>query len=643
MAGKGKSLYQLFYNVVNYYIEEYMCGIVGYVGQKDAVDILMKGLKRLEYRGYDSAGIAVFNGDGHILYRKKKGKVKKLAHLLEKKPLSGNIGISHTRWSTHGAPNDTNAHPHLDCKKEIAVVHNGIIENFQELKDSLIREGHTFVSETDTEVIAHLVEKFYEGDLETAVRKAVKNLHGSYAVCVMHKKEPYRIVGARLDSPLVIGMGEKENFLASDIPAVLEYTRNIAYVQNGEIVSIDLDNVSVKNLEGAKVEKTSEKIDWDISQAEKGGFPHFMLKEIFEQPEVIKKIINTRISGENIHFDELKINDEGLLKARNIAMVACGTAYHAALTGKYMIEELARVPVWADTSSEFRYRDPIVNKDTLMIVISQSGETADTLAALREAKKRNSKVLAICNVLGSSIARESDGVIFTHAGPEIAVASTKAYVAQLATLYLLTIYIARLKGALGEERIKELLNEFKRLPALLEKTLSRYKQEGNEIAHYAKDFKAYYKKSHTKSFFLYLARNINYPNALEGALKLKEISYISAEGYPAGEMKHGPIALIDENPWVVCIATKSRTYDKICSNIQEVKARGGIVVAIITNSDESVKSLGLNYVIDVPEIHELFSPILIAIPLQLLAYYVAREFGYDIDQPRNLAKSVTVE
>jgi len=415
------------------------------------------------------------------------------------------------------------------------------------------------------------------------------------------------------------------------------------YVQNGEVVSIDLKGVNIKNLDGLKIEKPIEKIEWDISQAEKGGFPHFMLKEIFEQPTIITKIINTRISGKKIHFDELKISDEDLLKARNIVIVACGTAYHAGLTGKYMLEELARISVWSDTSSEFRYRDPVINKDTLAIVISQSGETADTLAALREAKKRGAKVLAICNVLGSSIARESDSVIFTHAGPEIAVASTKAYTAQLATLYLLTLYMARLKNALSEKKINGLLDEFKRLPALLEETLSRYKIEGNEIAHYAKDFKAYYKRSHTKSFFLYLARNINYPNALEGALKLKEISYISAEGYPAGEMKHGPIALIDENPWVVCIATKSRTYDKMRSNIQEVKTRSGIIVAIITTGDESIKSLDLNYVIDVPEINELFSPILIAVPLQLLAYYVAREFGYDIDQPRNLAKSVTVE
>ncbi|NQT06870.1 MAG: glutamine--fructose-6-phosphate transaminase (isomerizing) [Candidatus Omnitrophica bacterium] len=620
-----------------------MCGIVGYVGRRDAVAILIKGLKRLEYRGYDSAGIAVFTGDSGFACKKKKGKVNELSRILEQEPLTGNIGIAHTRWSTHGVPSDTNAHPHLDCSQEIAVVHNGIIENFQELKDTLIIEGHTFLSETDTEVIAHLIEKFYAGDLEDAVRKAVKELHGSYAICVTHKKEPYRIVGARLDSPLVIGVGENENFLASDIPAILEYTRDIIYVQNNEIVSIDLDSVSVKSLDGMKIEKTPEKINWDITQAEKGGFPHFMLKEIFEQPDVLRKIINTRLSGENIHFDELNLTEDDLVKTRNIAIVACGTAYHAGLTGKYMLEECTRTPVWADTSSEFRYRDPIVGDDTLMIVISQSGETADTLAALREAKKRGAKVLALCNVLGSSITRESDGVIFTHAGPEIAVASTKAYTAQLATLYLFTLYLARLKGALSEARIKELLSEFKRIPYLLEEILTRYKVDGNEIAHYAKDFKAYYEKGHTKSFFLYLARNINYPNALEGALKLKEISYISAEGYPAGEMKHGPIALIDENPWVVCIATKSRTYDKMRSNIQEVKARNGIVVAIVTSGDENIRSLGLNYVIDVPAVDEFFSPLLIALPLQLLAYYVALEFGYDIDQPRNLAKSVTVE
>ncbi len=620
-----------------------MCGIVGYVGKRDAVGILMNGLKRLEYRGYDSAGIAVFDKGGKITFRKKKGKVNDLAKVLHKEPLSGKIGISHTRWSTHGVPSDRNAHPHLDCKGEIAVVHNGIIENFRELKNSLIKEGHKFISETDTEVIVHLVERFYKGNLEEAVRRAVKELHGSYAICVMHKREPNRIVGARMDSPLIVGMGKHENFLASDIPAILEYTRHAAHVENGEIVNIDSDHVSVKSLEGRTIKKRPQRIEWDIAQAEKKGFPHFMLKEIFEQPEVIKKIIKTRLSGENIHFDELKMSDETLLKTRNIAIVACGTAYHAGLTGKYIFEELVRVPAWVDTSSEFRYRDPIVNKDTLMIVISQSGETADTLAALREAKKRKAKVLAICNVLGSSIAREADGVIFTHAGPEIAVASTKAYTAQLATLYLLTLYMARRKHALSEARIKKLLDEFKRLPSLLDETLSRYKKDKNEIAHYAKDFKRYYKKSHTKSFFLYLARNINYPNALEGALKLKEISYISAEGYPAGEMKHGPIALIDENPWVVCIATKSKTYDKMCSNIEEVKARGGMVVAIITAGDEAIKDHGLNYIIEVPDTDELFSPILIAIPLQLLAYYVAREFGYDIDQPRNLAKSVTVE
>ncbi len=620
-----------------------MCGIVGYVGHRDVVNILINGLKRLEYRGYDSAGIAVFNEGAELICRKKRGKVRELEHSLSEEPLSGKVGIAHTRWSTHGAPTEINAHPHFDCKKELAVVHNGIIENYQELKDSLIMEGHNFVSETDTEVIAHLIEKFYENDLEEAVRRALKELHGSYAICVVHKNEPHKVVGARLDSPLVIGVGKNENFLASDIPPILEYTRDIIYVENGEIVTLEADNVTIKNLDGARVEKLPEKIGWDIGQAEKKGFPHYMLKEIFEQPEVIKRIINTRISGEKIHFDELKISDEDLLKPRNIAIVACGTAYHAGLTGKYMLEECTRTPVWTDTSSEFRYRDPIVNEDTLMIVISQSGETADTLAALREARKRGAKILAICNVLGSSIARESDGVIFTHAGPEIAVASTKAYTAQLATLYLFTIYMARLKSALGEDKIKELLDEFKTIPSLLETILLRYKAEGNEISHYAKDFKAYYEKRHTKSFFLYLARNINYPNALEGALKLKEISYISAEGYPAGEMKHGPIALIDENPWVVCIVTKSRTYDKMRSNIQEIKARGGIVIGIITSGDEHIKSLNLNYIIEVPQVHEFFSPILVAVPLQLLAYYVAREFGYDIDQPRNLAKSVTVE
>jgi glucosamine--fructose-6-phosphate aminotransferase (isomerizing) len=552
--------------------------------------------------------------------------------------------VSHnSRWATHGIPSDTNAHPHLDCRGRLAVVHNGIIENYLELKEELRKEGHKFTSETDTETIAHLVEKLYRGDIAEAVRKAVKRLQGSYAIAVIHKDEPDKIVGVRSDSPLIIGVGKGENFFASDVPAVLDHTKNIIYLDNHEIAVLTKNSVTVKDADGRRLNKKISKINWDISQAEKGGYKHFMLKEIFEQSSILGNILDERCKDGRIRFEELKIKDAHLKKIKRIAIVACGTAYHAGLTGKYMLERLAKIPCWVDVSSEFRYRDPLVGGDTLMIVISQSGETADTLAALREAKKHGAKTLAICNVLGSSIARESGGVIYTHAGPEIAVASTKAYTAQLAIFYLLTLYLAKLRGAMAPGAYTAYLKEFRRVPALMEELLAEYKPEYNILAAYAQGFRKYYHEKHNKTFFLYLARNINYPNALEGALKLKEISYISAEGYPAGEMKHGPIALIDENPWVVCIAVRSDTYEKMVSNIQEIKARNGIVIAIATEGDKEILHHNINYLIEVPKIDELFSPLLVAVPLQLLAYYVAREFGYDIDQPRNLAKSVTVE
>jgi glucosamine--fructose-6-phosphate aminotransferase (isomerizing) len=540
-------------------------------------------------------------------------------------------------------PNEVNAHPHLDCKSKIAVVHNGIIENYQELKKGLIRDGHRFLSDTDTEVIPHLIEKFYRGDLEEALRKAVALLKGTYALAVIHRDDPERMVGVRCDSPLIVGLGKSENFLASDVPAILDYTKQVVYLNNHEIVSLTKDAFTVKDLSGRALSKTASRINWDVSQAEKAGYEHFMLKEIFEQGDILERVLDERIVKGRIRFEELKVKDAQLKNVTRIAIVACGTAYHAGVTGKYMIEELARVPVWVDTSSEFRYREPIVDEKTLVIVISQSGETADTLAALRESMKRGATVLAICNVVGSSIARESDGVIYTHAGPEIAVASTKAYTAQLAVLYLLTLYMAKLRRTIDEKRYTYLLRELKGMPTVVSGLLREYESEYNSIAAYAMDFKKYYKEKHNKSCFLYLARNINYPNALEGALKLKEISYISAEGYPAGEMKHGPIALIDENPWVVCIAVKSKTYDKMLSNIQEIKSRGGIVIAIATEGDREILQHKINYLIEVPEVEELFSPLVVVIPLQLLAYYVAREFGEDIDQPRNLAKSVTVE
>ena len=619
-----------------------MCGIAGYIGDREAQDILLKSLSRLEYRGYDSAGLATIKGRS-IQLVKKQGKLKILSADLKSDPIEGAIGIGHTRWATHGVPSDINAHPHLDCKGKLALVHNGIIENYLELKEKLQKEGHKFTSQTDTEVIAHLIEKFYSGDIVEAVRRAIKKLRGSYAMAVIHKDEPAKLVGARCDSPLIVGVGQGENFLASDVPAVLDHTKDVIYLNNREIAVLTKDHVLVKDFEGRKINRKVSKINWDISQAEKAGYRHFMLKEIFEQSGVLNNILNERYKKGSISFEELKISDDEFKKFKRIAIVACGTAYHAGLTGKYILEDLVKIPCWVDVSSEFRYRNPLVDKETLMIVISQSGETADTLAALREAKRHGAKVLAICNVLGSSIARESYGVIYTHAGPEIAVASTKAYTAQLAVLYLLTLYLARLKKTVAASKLNALFKELKRVPALMEELLAEYKPDYNILAAYAQGFRKYYHEKHNKTFFLYLARNINYPNALEGALKLKEISYISAEGYPAGEMKHGPIALIDENPWVVCIAVKSRTYDKMVSNIQEIKARNGIVIAIATEGDKEILHHNINYLIEIPKVDELFSPPLVAVPLQLLAYYVAREFGYDIDQPRNLAKSVTVE
>ena len=618
-----------------------MCGIVGYIGNRKAEDVLLKGLSRLEYRGYDSAGVAILR-EGRIGLLKRRGKLRVLIQELNENPIAGSVGIGHTRWATHGSPSDTNAHPHTDCTGKIALVHNGIIENYHEIKKALTKEGHKFISETDTEIIPHLIEKFYRGDLEKAVMKAVKMLKGSYALAVIHENEPGKVVGARCDSPLVVGVGKGENLLASDVPAVLDWTDEVIYLENHEVISITKNSVIVKDFSGRIIHKKSSKIKWSIGQAEKAGFKHFMLKEIFEQDAILKNILDERLK-DGVVFDELKIRADQFKKFSRIAIVACGTAYHAGLAGKYMLEEYAGLPAWVDTSSEFRYRNPLVDKETLVIIVSQSGETADSLAALREAKKKKATVLGICNVLGSSIAREADGVIYTHAGPEIAVASTKAYTAQLAIFYLLTLYLARLKKTVKPVVLKSLIKEFKKVPALMGELLDEYKSDYNIVAAYAREFKKYYLAKHNKSYFLYLARNINYPNALEGALKLKEISYISAEGYPAGEMKHGPIALIDENPWVVCIAPQSKTYDKMLSNIQEIKARGGIIIAIATEGDKEILHHNINYLIEIPKVEELFSPLLVIIPLQLLAYNVAREFGYDIDQPRNLAKSVTVE
>lgn len=618
-----------------------MCGIIGYVGARNAGKVLLKGLSRLEYRGYDSAGVAILNKDT-LAVRKKQGKLSVLAEDLGRLPLAGTIGIGHTRWATHGVPNDINAHPHVDRKKRVAIVHNGIIENYTQLRQDLKKKGIKFLSDTDSEIIVHLISENYRGDLYLAVKEAIKKLRGSFAIAVLHQDEPGRLIGARKDSPLVVGLGKGENFIASDIPALLDYTKDIIYLENEEIVDLFKDQCTVYGANGKKQAKKSTKIKWDISQAEKTGYKHFMLKEIFEQPRILQNILKERIKNDKVEFGELTIKSQELSRIKNIMVIACGTAYHAGLVGKYVLEKYLGIPVWVDFSSEFRYRDALVDKETLVIVISQSGETADTLAALREAKKKGGLVLAICNVLGSSIAREADGVIYTHAGPEIAVASTKAYTAQLAILYLFSYYLAMVKGKKIEEASR-FLDELKKIPHLASEFLSKYHSKRNAIAKCAEEFQEYYLARNNKSCFLYLGRNVNYPSALEGALKLKEISYISAEGYPAGEMKHGPIALIDENPWVVCIAVKSNTYEKMLSNIQEIRARGGIVIAIISEGDKLLDHKEIRDIIEVPRCDEIFSPILVALPLQLLAYYVAAEFGYDIDKPRNLAKSVTVE
>ncbi len=612
-----------------------MCGIVGYIGLRPAQPILLSGLKSLEYRGYDSSGVAtILSNKNAISIRKSPGKIIALENILKKKPLSGATGIAHTRWATHGAPNQENAHPHLDCHSEIAVVHNGIIENYVSLKAELIREGHKFVSQTDTEVIVHLIEKFFKGtNLEDAVRRTIARLEGSFAIGVISSKEPGTLIGARMGSPLIVGVGKGENFLASDAPAILELTRDIIFLNEKEIAVLTKDNVRVTDFSGKEIPKTSSRINWDITSAQKAGYPHFMLKEINEQPKILENFLNARINKDTnkITFEEQHIPEETLKNIKSIAIVACGTAYHAGFVGKYIIESLCGIPVSVDVSSEFRYRDLLIDKQTLVIAISQSGETADTLAGVREAKRRGSAVLAICNVLGSTLTREADGVIYTHAGPEIGVASTKAYTAQLVALYIFAFYLAEIRNILPQEQINKYLVALRKVPALQQEVLKK-QQSIAILAH---------RHSHFGSF-LYLGRNINYPSALEGALKLKEISYIPAEGYAAGEMKHGPIALIDEYRAVVCIACESKVYEKMVSNLQEIKARKGKIIVIATQGDEKIKEHA-EEIIYVPECSELFSPLVIALPLQLIAYHVAVKRGCDVDQPRNLAKSVTVE
>lgn len=610
-----------------------MCGIIGYIGFRQVIPVLLNGLKRLEYRGYDSAGVGVINKK-RVNVIKASGKISNLEELLKDFDEDSRIGIGHTRWATHGAPTDINAHPHTNGTSTIAIVHNGIIENYRALKIMLKEMGYQFASETDSEVIAHLISYFYEKEknLFNATRMALHEVEGAYGICVISSEEPDKIICARKGSPLIIGVGDGEHFVASDAPAILEYTNNVIFLEDGDIAEITKEKFVIRSLDNKIQNRDVEKLDLDISNIEKGGFPHFMLKEIFEQPESIQNSIRGRIilSAGNVKLGGLEPVIDELLDANRLIITACGTSWHAGLVGEYMLEQYAEIPVEVEYASEFRYRNPVLTKNDVVIAISQSGETADTLAAIREAKKRNALVLGICNVVGSSIARETQAGVYIHAGPELGVASTKAFTSQLAVLALISVLLGRRKNlpfSYGEKICQELLS----LPGKIQQILEQ----------------ADYIKSISEKFvgaknFLYLGRGYNFPVALEGALKLKEISYIHAEGYPAAEMKHGPIALVDENMPVVFIAIKDSTYDKILSNIEEVKARKGKVIAIVSEDDKQIKSL-VDYTIPVPNTIEMLSPILTIIPLQLMAYYIAVAKGLNVDQPRNLAKSVTVE
>jgi len=617
-----------------------MCGIVGYIGTQKAVPIILEGLKRLEYRGYDSAGLAVFDGNSHLEVRRAKGKLRNLEDAIRLSPVDGSFGIGHTRWATHGRPTEENAHPHSDCQGDVVVVHNGIVENYLSLKHQLEAEGHAFKTETDTEIIAHLVEKHFKGNLEESVRTTVKQLTGVFALAVISRSDPNKIVAARSGPPVVIGLGDNEYFVASDVPAILSHTRDMFFLADGDVAVLTPEGVRLSDFNGRPVNRQVSHILWDPIMAEKGGYKHYMLKEIYEQPRAVRDTTLGRVGQETgrIFLDEMDITPAEFARFRQVRIIACGTSWHAALAGKFMIEKLARVPVEVDYGSEFRYRDPILDKETLTVVISQSGETADTLAAQREAKHKGSKTLAICNVVGSMITREAAGTIYTHAGPEIGVASTKAFTGQLTALFILAMYLGQANQRLEEGTSRCLVQELLRLPGKLETVLSQdplYETLGREL------FRA--------TDFLFLGRGIHFPIALEGALKLKEISYIHAEGYPAGEMKHGPNALIDETLPVVVLATHDRNseesrilYEKTLSNIQEVKAREGIVLALVTQGDEQARKTA-DHVIELPASSDLLSPILEIVPLQLLAYHIAVRRGCDVDQPRNLAKSVTVE
>lgn len=607
-----------------------MCGIVGYIGDKQALPILIEGLKRLEYRGYDSAGVAVHNGHC-INISKAKGRLTVLEQRIDPNQLQGTLGIGHTRWATHGEPSDINSHPHTNQSGEIAIVHNGIIENYMKLKDWLQKEGYVFVSETDTEVVAHLINYYYRGDLVEAVRNTLDKIEGSYALGVIAKDHPDCMVVARKDSPLVIGLGDGENYIASDIPAILKYTRRVYLLEDREIALIRRDAVEIIDQYGKKVQKEVFEVTWDVESAEKGGYQHFMIKEIHEEPKALRDTMASRIVDGKVNLSDLNITREQLEKAGKIIIIACGTAYHAGVVGKYVIEKLARIPVDVEIASEFRYKDPLINEDNIVIIISQSGETADTLAAMRMCKKVGAKVIAITNVVGSTVSREADHVVYTWAGPEIAVASTKAYTTQLLCMYMMALDFADKMGRISAGEYQRIIEEIRKLPELAQEIL-----DDKEIIQRCAD------ETFNASSIFYMGRGLDYAVAMEGSLKLKEISYIHSEAYAAGELKHGTIALIEEGTPVVALATQKGLFEKTLSNIKEVKARGAFVIAVAMEGDTEIEKEA-DRVIYIPRVYDILAPILVVIPLQLYAYYVAVAKGCDVDKPRNLAKSVTVE
>ena len=609
-----------------------MCGIVGYVGPKQAAPFLLEGLRKLEYRGYDSAGIAVYNG-ANITLEKCMGRLDSLEKKIEGHIPQGHLGIGHTRWATHGRPSDTNAHPHADCHGDFVVVHNGIVENYLHIKERLIEKGHKFLSETDTEVVAHLVEEYYEGDFVEAVKKVLAEIRGSYSLVFISKHEPDKIICTKQDNPLVIGLGEGENFIASDIPAIIHRTRRTFILSDGEMAVVTKDSVWVTNRQGTPVSKKVFEVNWDAEAAEKGGYDHFMIKEIIEQPKAFRDTMTARVNKDDntIFFDELKWNREEVAAIKKIMITACGTAYHAGLVGKYYLEQLARIPVEVDIASEFRYRNPLVDSSTLVIIISQSGETSDSLAALKEAKRLGARTLAVTNVVGSSIAREADQVIYTWAGPEIAVASTKAYTTQLLVMLMVSLYLAGLRESLPAERLQQIVAELRNLPQKADAFLAN----GQAVKTFAELY------GFNEDVF-FIGRSLDYAVAMEGALKLKEISYIHAEAYAAGELKHGTLALIIEGVPVIALATQMDVYEKTLSNIKEVKARDAVVIGLAMEGDDQIKKY-VDHTIFIPATEKYLAPILAVIPLQLLAYYAAVTRGCDVDKPRNLAKSVTVE